>query len=426
MGKDYRPIILDKLTQKLEKPRSTLRECLEKWRRITEKEKAIETISSMKAKFINLGTKKINDRTKRDDLMKAFFRWKNMCRKPEEYYPKITRGFNILTKYSKKQLCQEPFDLISITRNFERPLTKILKNIKNQEQRLLNGKLRNLFGRWRKKIGDKNIKELKTNLIYKTKNNLENNLRIKTLAKYFTRWKLYRRKGLDVNFSKGINILTNLYRKPFYNDILDAYSKKVEQISKLKGANNLVKSTNRYAKILLRNAFSKMYKGAISIDPNRMKKIKTRLRRIIKHNEEEPRAKAFHRWANQVKLMQFRDKDMEKARIVIGNTLRNNDKMNLNYAMSRWKKKIQQIREQYLKSLLVKQIKSSQIIKAKMNNQAKLRAALLKWRAALAPVNYLDRIKQIKKGCKIFKRGLKKRDERQIFDGIYALARKNR
>ena len=426
MGKDYRPIILDKLTQKLEKPRSTLRECLEKWRRITEKEKAIETISSMKAKFINLGTKKINDRTKRDDLMKAFFRWKNMCRKPEEYYPKITRGFNILTKYSKKQLCQEPFDLISITRNFERPLTKILKNIKNQEQRLLNGKLRNLFGRWRKKIGDKNIKELKTNLIYKTKNNLENNLRIKTLAKYFTRWKLYRRKGLDVNFSKGINILTNLYRKPFYNDILDAYTKKVEQISKLKGANNLVKSTNRYAKILLRNAFSKMYKGAISIDPNRMKKIKTRLRRIIKHNEEEPRAKAFHRWANQVKLMQFRDKDMEKARIVIGNTLRNNDKMNLNYAMSRWKKKIQQIREQYLKSLLVKQIKSSQIIKAKMNNQAKLRAALLKWRAALAPVNYLDRIKQIKKGCKIFKRGLKKRDERQIFDGIYALARKNR
>ena len=40
--------------------------------------------------------------------------------------------------------------------------------------------------------------------------------------------------------------------------------------------------------------------------------------------------------------------------------------------------------------------------------------------------NYLDRIKQIKKGCKIFKRGLKKRDEKQIFDGIYHLARKNR
>ena len=426
MGKDYRPLILDKLTQKLEKPRSTLRECLERWRRINEKEKALETISSMKAKFIHQGTKRINDRTKRDDLMKAFFRWRTLCRKPDEYYPKITRGFNILTKYSKRKLCEEPFDLISITRNFQRPLTKILKNYQNQENRLLNGKLRNLFGRWRKKIGDKNIKSLKTNLIYKTKNNLENNQRIKTLAKYFTRWKLYRRKGLDVNFSKGINILTNLYRKPFYNDVVDAYSKKVEQISKLKGANNLVKATKNYSKILLRSAFTKMYKGAISIDPNRMKKIKTRIRRIIKHNEEEPRAKAFHRWVNQVKLMQFRDKDMEKARLMIGNTLRNNDRMNLNYAMSRWKKKIQQIREQYLKSLLVKQIKSSQIVKAKMNNQAKLRAALLRWRAALAPVNYLDRIKQIKKGCKIFKRGLKKRDERQIFDGINELARKNR
>jgi hypothetical protein len=84
------------------------------------------------------------------------------------------------------------------------------------------------------------------------------------------------------------------------------------------------------------------------------------------------------------------------------------------------------MKEQYLKSLIVKQIKTTQNIKAKINNQTKLRAALLKWRAALAPVNYLDRLKHIKKGCKIFKRGLKKRDERQIFDGIYELARKNR
>ena len=226
MGNDYRPIILDKLTRKLEKPRSTLRECLERWRRINEKEKALETTSSMKARFVHQGTRRINNRTKRDDLMKAFFRWRTLCRKPDEYYPKITRGFDILTKYSKRKLCEEPFDLISITRNFDRPLKKILKNYENQEKRLLNGKLRNLFGRWRKKIGDKNIKKLKTNLIYKTKNNLEHNLRIKTLAKYFTRWKLYRRKGLDVNFSKGINILTNLYRKPFYDDVVDAYSKK--------------------------------------------------------------------------------------------------------------------------------------------------------------------------------------------------------
>ena len=426
MGNDYRPIILDKLTKKLEKPRSTLKECLEKWRRINEKEKALETIASMKARFLYTGKTKINERNKRDILMKAFFRWKIICRKPDEYYPRITRGFDLMSKYAKKQLCDDAFGLIRIHRSFDRILKKIIKNYENQEKRILNGKLRNIFGRWRKKINDKNIKNLKGNILFKTKKNLEKSYNLKLLSKYFTRWKLYRRKGLDVNFNKGIDILTNLYRKPFYDNIMDAYLTKVDQISKLKGANDLIKASNRYCKTLLRSAFIKMYRGAIKIDPNRMKKIKTRLRRIIKHNEEEPRAKAFHRWKKIIKLMKFKDKDMEKARKIIINTLRTNDKLNLNYAMKKWKKQIQLMKEQYLKSLIVKQIKTSQNVKTKINNQTKLRAALLKWRAALAPVNYLDRLKHIKKGCKIFKRGLKKRDERQIFDGIYKLARKNR
>ena len=426
MGKDFRPIILLKLAKKLEKPRANILECIEKWRRINEKEKAIETITSMKARFVYKGKKKMNKRAKRDALMKAFFRWRVLCRKPDEYYTKITRGFDKLTKYSKKKLCEEPLGLISLYRNFERALKKLIKNYENQEKRLLNGKLRNIFGRWRKKINDKNIKDLKGHILFKTKKNIENSYNLKLLSKYFARWKLYRRKGLDVNFNKGINILTNLYRKPFYDNILNAYLNKVEQILKLKGTNDLIKATNRYCKTLLRNAFIKMYRGAIRIDPNRMKKIKTRLRRIIKRNEEEPRAKAFHRWKKKIKLMKFREKDMEKARKIIINTLRTNDKLNLNWAMKKWKKQIQLIKEQYLKSLIVKQIKTSQNVKSKINNQTKLRAALLKWRAALAPVNYLDRLKHIKKGCKIFKRGLKKRDERQIFDGINELARKNR
>ena len=43
------------------------------------------------------------------------------------------------------------------------------------------------------------------------------------------------------------------------------------------------------------------------------------------------------------------------------------------------------------------------MIKAKTDNQAKLRVTLLRWRAALAPMNYLDRIKQIKKDVKYIK-----------------------
>ena len=125
-------------------------------------------------------------------------------------------------------------------------------------------------------------------------------------------------------------------------------------------------------------------------------------------------------------MLQFRDKDLLRVKKIIGNTLRMNDKKTLNYYMSTWKKKIQQIREQYLKSLIVKQIKTSQMIKEQITNESRLRSALLKWRSKLVPIDYLARLKRIRKGCKIFKKGLKKRDERQIFDNINELAKYNR
>ena len=290
----------------------------------------------------------------------------------------------------------------------------------------MDGKLRNLFGRWRKLIGDKNIKELKTNIIYKTKNFLNNNMKIKLLSKYFTRWKLYRRKGLDVNFTKGLDIITNVFKSKTRKDVFDAYKSKIDLVSKKKGAGGLARVSEKRKKQLLHNALYKWYRGAMNTDPNRLKKIKTRLRRFIKRNEEEPRAKAFFKWRNKIKAMQLRDKDLLRAKKIMANRVRINNKKDLNYFMSTWKKKIQQIRESYLKGLLMKQIKSSQMIKEKINNESRLRSALLKWRSKLVPIDYLDRLKQIRKGCKIFKRGLKKRDERQIFDNIQALAKYNR
>ena len=358
--------------------------------------------------------------------MKAFFKWKILCRKPEEYYPKIRKGFNLLSHYFKNNLCDEPFSRIYYHRNFTRPLHKIIKNYKNQENHLLNGKLRNIFGRWRKIIGEKNIKNLKTNIIYKTKNYLKNNYKTKLLSKYFTRWKLYRRKGLDVNFTKGIEKVTNIFKNYGRQPIFDAFKYKIDQISKNKGAGGLARVSEKRKKHLLHNALYRWYRGAMNTDPNRMKKIKTRLRRFIKKNEEEPRAKAFFRWKKQIKMLQFRDKDLLRAKKIIGYTLKMNDKKTLKYYMSTWKKKIQQIREQYLKSLIVKQIKTSQLIKEQITNESRLRSALLKWRSKLMPIDYLDRLKRIRKGCKIFKKGLKKRDERQIFDNIIELAKYNR
>ena len=96
MGRDYRPKIIVDLVKRLEKPRSSIRECFDRWRRLVEKQKATENISLLKGKYINISAKNIKDRTNRDLLMKAFFKWKILCRKPEEYYPKITQGFSIL------------------------------------------------------------------------------------------------------------------------------------------------------------------------------------------------------------------------------------------------------------------------------------------------------------------------------------------
>ena len=74
----------------------------------------------------------------------------------------------------------------------------------------------------------------------------------------------------------------------------------------------------------------------------------------------------------------------------------------------------------------MKQIQQSKKAIDKISKESILRSALLRWRSKLVPVDYLERLKRIRKGCKIFKRGLKKLDEREIFDNISELAKYNR
>ena len=50
MGKDYRPKILFKIIKQINKPRSTVRELFDRWRRITDREKGAENIIKFKAK----------------------------------------------------------------------------------------------------------------------------------------------------------------------------------------------------------------------------------------------------------------------------------------------------------------------------------------------------------------------------------------
>ena len=427
MGKDYRPKILGKLIKQINKPRTTLRECFDRWRRVLDKEKTEENITKFKAKIIDINVKSLKNRNDRDKLMRAFFHWRAMSKRPEEYYPKINNLLNTLAKNIKKAASDEPFDKIKNARNPERYLLKVIKNYKNQENRLLNGKLRNLLGRWRKAIGDSNTKNLKTKIIYKLKAFLDDGNRKKLLSKYLTLWKLNsRKKGLDVNFGKGIDKLTEIFKSPARKIIYDIYINKIKKVLKNKGANDILKAANKNQNNLLHKSFLRWWRNAMKIDPNRMTKVKTKLRRIIKYNEAEPIAKAFHKWARNVQLLKLKDKDLYHAAKTIAGALRNNDKMNLNQAMSRWKKKIQLLREQYLKALLFKQMETAKFAKEKMNNESRLRAALLRWRANLIQYDYLSRLKKIRKGCKLFKLGLKKMHEKDILDNLNDLAKRNR
>ena len=127
-----------------------------------------------------------------------------------------------------------------------------------------------------------------------------------------------------------------------------------------------------------------------------------------------------------MQLCKLKDKDLFAAMKIIDGVLRHNEKMNLYNAFNNWRNRNHLLREQYLKALLIKQIKSAQNVKEKMSNEARLRAALLKWRTNLISMNYLDTIKQIRKGCKLFKLGLKKLHERDILNNIKDAGNQNR
>ena len=169
-----------------------------------------------------------------------------------------------------------------------------------------------------------------------------------------------------------------------------------------------------------------LLKRAITTDPNKKTKIKTKLRKIIKYNEMEPTKKALRKWLKVLSLSKLRDKDIIHAAKIIYGILNQRNQLDIFNAFNHWRHRNLFLREQYLKALLIKQIKTAQNVKEKMSDEARLRAALLKWRTNLISINYLESLKQIRKGCKLFKLGLKKMHEREILDNIKDLSKQNK
>ena len=419
MQKDYRPKILGNLIKKLDKPRSTLEECFNKWRRINDMKKGNDIIQNYKAKIVKINASSIKHKNDNSKLLKAFFHWRAMSKKPEEYYPKINNLLNSIKKFVQKQATKDPFDKIKASKNPERYLLKLLKNRKNQDNRLLDGKLRNLMGRWRKITTDDNATDLKAKILYNLKIYLDESNKKKILSKYLTKWKANSaKKELNINFFKALNKLINTLRKKFKPDIDAALNNKVKDLDKQSKLNNLVNILQKDHNTKLHDIFISLWKKILNIDPNREAKIKTKLRKIIKNNELDPKSKAFRKWLKAIHLFELKDKDKFHAINILISVLKNNDKINIIRALNLWKERLYQIREQYLKALLIKHIKTAQKAKEKMSNENRLRMALLKWRSKIISMKYLDNIKKIRKGCKLLKLGSKKMHEKNIFDRI--------
>jgi hypothetical protein len=135
MNKDYRPNILRTLAKKLDKPRGTVRDCLNKWRRVNDIEKNNDNVKDLRKRLANTKAYNMRKNKTRDALLKSFFKWKNMARNPEDYYPKITNLLDKLTKNIKQKQLKEPFDKIKQARNYTRKGLSLLKNYKKLTDR---------------------------------------------------------------------------------------------------------------------------------------------------------------------------------------------------------------------------------------------------------------------------------------------------
>ena len=418
MNKDFRGRYIISLSKRLIKPRMTLRDAFNIWKKIIDIENSKNNINILKGRIVKGNAGRIKERNRRELLIKAFYKWKAECKKPEEYYPKIIKGLDIISYIIKNKLCKKPFNNIKKSRNYKKKLINLLKKKRHSQKNFNKEVLKNKLNKWKDQIKKDNIKELKSNFILKTKKGILKNQKDKILMKYLIRWKLYRRKGLDYNFTKGLNLIENCIKNPFRKLIIQLFKNKINKFSKYKGLESVVKTGTSYKKYILHKTLLQWWKKSFLTDTNKEKKRNYKLRRLIRYKSLKPLYKYFNIWELQLKKSQLKDKDIENAKKIICHTLINNDRLNLNYALNLWKKKINKIREEYLKSLLIKQIKQSQTLKENATLKSKLHEVLLKWRSKIYPANYYDIMKRIKRGLRIFKRGLKKRYEKKIYKGI--------
>ena len=126
-------------------PRTSLRDAFNKWLNKCRDKQFEEINKNFRSKVLRSSVKRAADRMDRDALIKAFFKWKNLARNPDDYYPKMNKGFDLLKSALLKRTCKEPYELIKDTKNMGRHIDKVLRSKARRDKQINQDDLKKYF-----------------------------------------------------------------------------------------------------------------------------------------------------------------------------------------------------------------------------------------------------------------------------------------
>ena len=419
--KDYKPLYLKTFFSKIDKSKDKTRSYFDKWKKITLEKKYKGKIDSFKSIILKNSAFNIKNRTNRDLLFKYFYKWRNSDLKKEikdDYYLKIIKGLNTMSPYTKKLISKEPFDKIKKNKNKSKLLKSIIKSKENNEKKSTENLKRKAFNKWirnKYEFNNENI-VLKGTILFLIKKKLIQKL----LQKYFSIWKSKSFEKLNKKKLKGLNLILNKYGRKYFNEIMNYIIKKAlndnsqNKPFSLSKLNSELKNSllHKYLMIWLKNSNSEL---------SDYRKKKTRLRRLINNKQKDLLSLNYKKWVNKTLKNKLNEKDIEKAKKIISNRIKLNDKLLLYKYFNKWRNQMNYLKEIMLKSIFIKKIKNSQNLKEKGNEKYKLHISFLKWKNKLkSDINNINinnnnndntykNINNIRKGYNLLKKGLRKR-----------------
>ena len=310
-----------------------LRKYFNIWKNNTLKQKSKDALYELLARLILINANNF----KKKILAKKFNQWRHKAIPEQETY-EVTKVIDNLQKAKDindfadkikkvmiKNLGPEFLDKLGKYRNPEyinNRLRRLYKKKEKEEKDLL----REAFNKWKDAVNKKNIKLLRSKILYKIYEKNKDNLTKYLLNKYFQIWKA---KTFKDNISKYKKAIDNWKAKQ--NFAQNLFVKSV--------VNNLDKKTN---KDLLREYFNK-WKKICDLDNKQNEDIKRRNILLSKIFETKSNIDNINlllyllRWKNKMLEMKAKEAHKPYRKKVIKILLTKNDKEELQRCFTRWK-----------------------------------------------------------------------------------------